>query len=392
MSLTAVAVGMVLANAPLSASAATADIPDTKTPGYAVLAQVSQAPVLPLLSVPGSEGPGVTTSPAPSPVLPTPAPSDAAAPPLPTTPVEVTKPAQPVAPEAADAAASSPEDGDQSEIVVSGSYEATPGDPLEQFNAESFEILQSIDGAVVEPVAKAYNSVIPKPVRQGLRNFFSNLDEPVVFVAYMLQLKPHSAVRTVARFAINSTLGLGGVFDVAKRKPFDLPYKPNGIADTLGFYGVGPGPYFYLPIVGPTTLRDMLGDTVELIARPLAIGGPFTDPTFTTTSTVLDQMGERAAFDETINQIRKEDDPYATYRDLYLAQRKAEIDALRGRPTTDIVPVYGPGMPTADSKGEKKKAEAEAQVKSDGQAEVKPQPEVPAAPAPEPVTAPVAIP
>lgn len=379
MSLTAVAVGMVLANAPLGASAAATGIPNAETPGYAVLAQVSPAPVLPL---PAADA-AATTAPAPPIVLPVPA-NDATSPPLPVSPVEATDAAQPATAETLDPSAALPADEDQSEIVVSGSFEATPGDPLEQFNAESFEILQSIDVAVVEPVAKAYNNVLPKPVRQGLRNFFSNLDEPIVFASYLLQLKPHSAVRTAARFAINSTLGLAGVVDVAKRKPFNLPYKPNGIADTLGYYGVGPGPYFYLPIVGPTTLRDMLGDAVEIVARPIVIAGPFLDPTFTTTTTVLDQMGERAAFDETINQIRKEDDPYATYRDLYLKQRKAEIDALRGRPVTDIVPVYGPSMRTADDKGEKKEA--------DTQTEVKPQPEEPAVPAAEPIAIPPVTP
>lgn len=375
MSLTAVAVGMMLTNAPLGASAAAADIPNAESPGYAVLAQVSPASGVPIPSELAQADATAATVPVPAPT-----PADASAPLPPLLSIEAAEPLPPVDSEAPDASAPSSIDDDQSEIVVSGSFEATPGDPLEQFNAESFEILQSIDSAVVEPVAKAYNSVLPKPVRQGLRNFFSNLDEPIIFAAYVLQLKPHSAVRTAARFAVNSTLGLAGVIDVAKRKPFNLPYKSNGIADTLGYYGVGPGPYFYLPIVGPTTLRDMLGDAVEIIARPIVIAGPFLDPTFTTTTTVLDQMGERAAFDETINQIRKEDDPYATYRDLYLKQRKAEIDAHRGRPTTDIVPVYGPGMRTADDKAEKKKADADT--------EVKPQTEEPAVPTPEPATTP----
>lgn len=375
MSLTAVAVGIMLANAPLGASAA--DSLHAETPDHAVLAQVSQAASPPSPSVLTSADAIATTAPAPSPVLPTTASADAATPP-PASPTEAVEPVQPIATDTADASAQSPVDDEQSEIVVSGSFESTPGDPLEQFNAESFEILQSIDGAVVEPVAKAYNKGLPKPVRQGLRNFFSNLDEPFVFAAYVLQLKPHSAVRTAARFAINSTLGLAGVVDVAKRKPFNLPYKPNGLANTLGYYGVGPGPYFYLPIVGPTTLRDLVGDSVEIFVRPIAIGGPLLDPAVSTTTTVLDQLGERAAFDETINQIHKQDDPYGTYRDLYLKQRQAEIDALHGRVTTDVVPVYGPGMRTAGGKDKEKKVDA--------QPEVKPQTNEQIVPAPEPAT------
>src|SRR3546814_2534491 len=75
------------------------------------------------------------------------------------------------------------------------------------------------------------------------------------------------ALETVGRFAINSTIGAAGVFDVAKKAPINLPYRSNGFANTLGFYGVEPGPYFFLPLVGPTTLRDMVGDGIDLLVR-----------------------------------------------------------------------------------------------------------------------------
>ena len=230
------------------------------------------------------------------------------------------------------------------DIVVTGANRAPPGDPFENLNAKSFEAVQSVDKAVVEPVAKAYNKGLPRPVRKGFRNFFANLQEPVVFAAYMLQLKPGKAVETVGRFTINTTLGVAGLFDVAKRKPFFLPYRPNGLANVLGYYGVGPGPYMYLPLVGPTTLRDIIGDSVDKLAVPFLIGKPFTEPAYVIPATILNQLGERAAFDDTIQEIRKEDDPYASYRELYLKQRKAEIEALHGRTSDDVVPVYGRRM------------------------------------------------
>lgn len=245
----------------------------------------------------------------------------------------------------APAATTAPPPVDQPEdIVVTGEGRAPPGDPLEHLNAKSFEAVQSVDKAVVEPVAKAYNKGLPRPVRKGFRNFFANLQEPVVFAAYLLQLKPGKAIETVGRFSINTTLGVAGLFDVAKRKPFFLPYRPNGLANVLGFYGVGPGPYMYLPIVGPTTLRDIIGDTVDKMIVPFAVGKPFTKPAYVIPATILNQLGERAAFDDTVQQIRKEDDPYAAYRELYLKQRQAEIDALHGRGTPDVVPVYGRRM------------------------------------------------
>ncbi len=233
------------------------------------------------------------------------------------------------------------------DIIVTGEKGAPPGDPLEQLNAKSFEAVQSVDKAVVEPVAKAYNKGLPRPVRKGLRNFFSNLGEPIVFAAYMLQLKPGKAAETAGRFGVNSTLGFLGLFDVARRKPFHLPHRNNGLANTLGYYGVGPGPYMYLPVVGPTTLRDIVGDTVDKMILPMAVGDPFNKPAYVIPATVLNQLGERAAFDETIQDLRKQDDPYASYRDLYLKQRQAEIDALHGQaPAEPIVPVYGPGIKT----------------------------------------------
>lgn len=237
------------------------------------------------------------------------------------------------------------------DIVVTGEKGAPPGDPLEQLNAKSFEAVQSVDKAVVEPVAKAYNKGLPRPVRKGLRNFFSNIGEPIVAAAYLLQFKPGKAAETVGRFGINSTLGLLGLFDVARRKPFHLPHRDNGLANTLGFYGIGPGPYMYLPIVGPTTVRDIIGDTIDKMILPFAIGAPFNKPTYVIPATLLNQLGERAAFDETIQAIRKEDDPYTVYKQLYLKQRQAEIDALHGRaPAEPIVPIYGDALRTPGKK------------------------------------------
>lgn len=258
-----------------------------------------------------------------------------AAPQLPVEPVVETTPAAPPV---------QAEDEVQ-DIVVTGDRAPPKGDPLEEINAQSFEAVQAVDKNVVGPMAKAYNKGLPRPARKGLRNFFSNLQEPVVFAAYLLQLKPGKAAETAGRFAINSTLGFVGLFDVAKRKPFHLPYRPNGLANTLGFYGVGPGPYMYLPVIGPTTLRDLVGYGVDGIVTPFVLGKPFNQPTYVIPANILRQLGERAAFDERITDIRAQEDPYGTYRDLYLKQRKAEIEALHGRVSEEqVVPMYGPGL------------------------------------------------
>lgn len=253
---------------------------------------------------------------------------------------------QPAAPPPA-----APQDDAAQDIVVTGDKGAPKGDPLEQLNAKSFEAVQSVDKAVVEPVAKAYNKGLPRPVRKGLRNFFSNLGEPVVAAAYLLQFKPGKAFETAGRFGVNSTLGFVGLFDVAKRKPFNLPHRDNGIANTLGYYGVGPGPYMYLPIVGPTTLRDIVGDTADKMILPFALGRKVFKPAYVIPATILNQLGERAAFDETITAIRKEDDPYTVYKTMYLRQRQAEIEALHGRVSDEkFVPIYGDAIRTPGKK------------------------------------------
>src|SRR3546814_4173394 len=95
------------------------------------------------------------------------------------------------------------------------------------------------------------------------------------FLNFLLQFKIGKAAETLGRFVVNTTFGVGGLVDVAKTKPFNLPYRRNGFANTLGFYGVEPGPYFYLPLVGPTTLRDMAGNGIALLVLPTTVGAPF---------------------------------------------------------------------------------------------------------------------
>lgn len=201
-----------------------------------------------------------------------------------------------------------------------------------QLNAQSYEMVQQVDEALVGPVAMAYKDAIPKPVRHGLRNFLRNLTEPIVALNFLLQLKPGKAAETVGRFAINTTLGLGGLFDVAKRDPFKLPYRRNGFANTLGYYGVEPGAYLFLPLVGPTTVRDLAGGVVDGLVLPTAVGNPFNNIAFTLPAATLSALQGRIQIDEQLSALRTQSkDPYIDARDFYLRRRQAEIDALRGK-------------------------------------------------------------
>lgn len=255
---------------------------------------------------------------------------DSAAPPPEAAPAPVaTEPPPPAPPPVPDDAQTV--DASQ-DITVSATLPETPGDPLEKLNAQSYAVVQAADKAFVEPVAKAYEKVLPKPVRSGLRNFLRNLEAPVVAVNFLLQGKPVSALETVGRFAVNTTVGVGGLFDVAKDKPFNLPYRPNGFANTLGYYGVGPGPYMYLPLIGPTTVRDLVGVTLDRGFVPALVGKPLSDPKTGVGVAVVRSLDYRVEFDDILKQNNREaEDPYAATRTYYLEMRQAEIDALKGK-------------------------------------------------------------
>lgn len=211
-------------------------------------------------------------------------------------------------------------------------------DPIQGANAASFAVTQAIDNKLVGPAAETYKKVVPKPARAGLHNFISNLGEPIVALNFLLQLKPGKAAETLGRFAINTTLGIGGLKDVAKNKPFNLPHRRNGFANTLGYYGVGPGPYLYLPFVGSTSLRDMVGGAVDGLVLPMGVGAPFNKLYYTLPNGTIRSLDRRVEFDCQIKTLQAADDPYAATRAFYLKKRKAEIEALHGRGNGPEVP------------------------------------------------------
>ena len=246
-----------------------------------------------------------------------------------------------------------PDSDPANEDLVVQARQQVPGDPLENINAETYQVVAKVDQAVIEPVAMAYRDGLPRQVRSALSNFFSNLREPVVALNYLLQLKPGKAIETVARFAINSTVGIAGLIDVAETRAFNLPYRRNGFANTLGYYGVGQGPFLVVPLVGATTLRDMIGSGLDQLVMPLAVGRPFTHPAYGPAAYTVNSLDYRIEFDSDIASYRESPDPYSAMRDAYLNRRQAEIDALRGRPAAanDAAAVADEADPalTADS-------------------------------------------
>lgn len=264
---------------------------------------------------------------------PLPEPMPAAA--LPLAPLEWSlTPAQEATPPGAGPEPEAGQDGDGSdegnEIIIEGSYGPPASDPAERINAESYRITQAVDQALVEPLAYAYRDGLPGPLRDGLGNVVKNLGEPSNALNFLLQGKVGKAFETVGRLAINSTLGLGGLIDIAGKPGIGLPYRRNGFANTAGFYGVGPGPYLYLPVTGATSLRDVIGSTLDQMLLPVTVGKPFNRTEFAVSYFVVNGLDQRLEVDAELAEIRESDDPYGVRRDTYLARREREIAALKG--------------------------------------------------------------
>lgn len=217
-------------------------------------------------------------------------------------------------------------------IIVTADGQAPLKDPLEKVNVAAYKVIQEVDTILIAPIADAYEEGLPGPLRKGLRNFFRNLMEPVNALNYLLQLKPGKAFETLGRFTLNTTVGVGGLLDVAKNKPFNLPYRRNGLANTLGYYGVGTGPFLVLPLVGATTVRDLLGGLLDQSFLPTVVGKPFDSLKYAIPAFTVNSLEYRIEFDERLEQISTSDDPYYAMRESYLCLREADIAALKNRP------------------------------------------------------------
>jgi phospholipid-binding lipoprotein MlaA len=137
-------------------------------------------------------------------------------------------------------------------------------DPYEKMNRATFERNQRINHAVIYPVAKAYVNNVPEQVRKSVSNFAGNLGEPMVFANDVLQLRLGAAATTAGRFAMNSTIGVGGLFDVASKQ--DLAPQTGDFGQTLYVWGMRKSDYLIVPVIGPTNVRDLIGTTVDFVA------------------------------------------------------------------------------------------------------------------------------
>ena len=208
-------------------------------------------------------------------------------------------------------------------------------DPFEPTNRKIFEFNRVLDGLLIKNIALLYKTVVPDQVRTGLRNALVNLNEPVVFVNNMLQAQTTRAGKTVARFVINSTVGIAGLFDWASGWGF--PEQTGDFGQTLWSWGVPDGPYLVIPLLGPLNPRDGIGEGVDGFFDPfayLARREHWTDMSFA--RFLLKGIDDRAQAIPQLEEIEKNSiDFYAQIRSLYRQNRAQE---LTGKVTTPLSP------------------------------------------------------
>ncbi len=143
----------------------------------------------------------------------------------------------------------------------------TEGDPFESYNRAMFSFNEGLDDYILKPVTEGYNTVMPRPVKTGVSNFFSNLGDIFVILNDLLQFKFKQAAQDTSRFVFNSTIGLLGLIDVAT--PMGIPRHNEDLGQTLATWGIGDGPYIVLPFFGSRTMRGTAGFIVESVYDPV---------------------------------------------------------------------------------------------------------------------------
>ena len=217
-------------------------------------------------------------------------------------------------------------------VTLPANHVRSPQDPWESWNRGVYRVNDKLDRAVALPVTKAYVRHVPSPIRTGVSNFFSNVDTPIVMVSDALQGKLKAAGTDLGRFLMNSVMGVGVLFDPATSAGLARNYNDLGL--TLGHWGMHPGPFFELPILGPSDVRDGLAKIPDSYLRPI---------TYIPNNWVeyglylpyaIDVRASLLPLQSTIDQAF---DPYAVIRDAYLARRAYLVSDGKVSPSSELI-------------------------------------------------------
>ena len=192
-----------------------------------------------------------------------------------------------------------------------------PRDPLEPVNRGVYQFNEGVDTMFLKPVAEVYQAVIPPVARMGVNNVFSNLNDVVVALNNLLQGKVSEALSDVGRLMLNTTAGLFGIFDVAT--PVGLEKHDEDFGQTLGYWGIGDGPYLVLPLLGPSNLRDTVGRVADYNADPVTYIDPTRDRNQIQGLRLISRRAELLSASRLLSVAAL--DEYEFVRDAYLQRR-----------------------------------------------------------------------
>jgi phospholipid-binding lipoprotein MlaA len=242
-----------------------------------------------------------------------------------------------------------------------------PRDPLEPLNRGIYTFNDGVDSLLIRPAASFYSQIVPEWIRTGVGNFFSNINDVIVVVNDLLQLKMAQAGSDVGRLAINTTVGVLGLFDFATGWGFEKHDEDFG--QTLGYWGIGDGPYILLPILGPSSLRDTVGWVGDFYTWPITYVEDDSTRNILIAARVVSGRADLLAASSILETAAL--DRYAFVRDAYLQRRRNLV--YDGKPPLEDEDPGADPKPAADTKSPPKDPDPEA----------KPKPDAPASQAPE---------
>jgi phospholipid-binding lipoprotein MlaA len=198
---------------------------------------------------------------------------------------------------------------------------APRSDPWEGMNRAVFDFNEGLDRAVLKPVATGYQKVVPEFARNAIDNVFGNIGDAWSAINQLLQAKPQQAIEMGFRFTINTVFGFGGVLDIATEA--GLERRSEDFGQTLGRWGLGPGPYVVLPVLGPSTLRDTTALTLDLQAQPSALLQERRDRFGVAALQIISTRAKLLSTTRTLDDIAL--DKYSLVRDGFLARRRNQV-------------------------------------------------------------------
>jgi phospholipid-binding lipoprotein MlaA len=205
-------------------------------------------------------------------------------------------------------------------------------DPFEKTNRQVYVFNQQFEKKIAEPVVKAYDKAVPEPAKESVKNFLSNASLPMSFFNSLFQGDGTNALAAFSHLLINTTVGIGGLFDVASKK--EIRFDKRTFSQTLGKYGVGAGPYLVIPFIGPSSSRDLLGYAADKALDPTSFNvtgaggaaGSVIGSNYSIAMFMASGVDRRESIISAVEKIRNQSfDPYAIMKTIYSRNRPAEV-------------------------------------------------------------------